>query len=74
MLCVDVGSINDSYVIRGQRVCILDVLGCARMVVRALMDSMGKIQIGPGLDRSPSWSLLGVEARLAHSNYVKKKR
>ena len=41
------------------------------MIVRALMNTVRKIKIGPRLNRSPSRGVSGVEARFAHSNYVK---
>lgn len=42
------------------------------MIMRALMNSMGKVQVRTRLDRSTPWGITLVEARFTHSNYVKK--
>lgn len=74
MFGIDVSSVDDSDIVAGQRVGLLNVLWSAWVIMRALMNSMGKVQVRTRLDRSTSWGVTLVEARFTHSNYVKKKR
>lgn len=72
MLGIDIGAVDDSDIVAGQRVGLLNVLRGAWVIVRALMNSMRKVQIGTRLDRSASGGVALIEPRFTHSNYVKK--
>lgn len=72
MFGINVCAIDDSYIVAGQRVCLLNVLRSAWVIVRALMNTVRKVQVGTRLDRSASGGVSLIEARFTHSNYVKK--
>ena len=69
---VDIGPIDNSNFVACQRICLLDMLWSARMIMRTLMYAMRHVEIGPVLNRSVSGSSSGVAYRLTHSKILLK--
>ena len=46
-LAVDIGAIDDPNLVTRERVCLLDVLRSARVVVSTLMDAVWHAEVGP---------------------------